>query len=88
MKFGKNFPYKREIGSLVKLFLMLKVLLSKTNGTQNDSLSARIRQSYAHLSPTHLQDTVEGLSMFGQAREFGTDTKIVNGAVREEPAVV
>lgn len=35
-------------------------------------------QRYAHLSPDHLQEAVEGLSRFGQIREFGTGTKTGN----------
>lgn len=41
-------------------------------------------QRYAHLSPTHLQDAIESFSTFGQAREIGTDTKIVNAEALEK----
>lgn len=45
-------------------------------------------QRYAHLSPTHLQEAVEGLSSFGEAREFGTGTKTGNGeGVKEKETV-
>ncbi|GJL65119.1 MAG: hypothetical protein NPIRA05_00900 [Nitrospirales bacterium] len=45
-------------------------------------------QRYAHLSPTHLQEAVESVGTFGQGRDFGTDTKIVNGGGREEREIV
>lgn len=41
-------------------------------------------QRYAHLSPTHLQEAVEGLSTFGQPPEIGTDTKIVNAEAHDK----
>jgi hypothetical protein len=45
-------------------------------------------QRYAHLSPTHLQGAVEGLSSFGQAREIPTGTEITNREGMEEKEVV
>jgi len=45
-------------------------------------------QRYAHLSPTHLQEAVEGLSTFGQHREIGTGTKSGNREGLKEESVV
>lgn len=35
-------------------------------------------QRYAHLSPTHLQEAVEGVSTFGKVQKIGTGTKTGN----------
>jgi hypothetical protein len=45
-------------------------------------------QCYAHLSPDHLREAVEGVFSFGQSREIPTGTEIANKDEHEEKKTV